>query len=99
MRSVEQYTLAGYFGAQSISMPKGARVLSVHATHESACVWALGDPHAPMEKHRFGVVPTGEEWQSDDEEALGSFIGTVHLRGGTYVVHIFDMGPEKVTGQ
>jgi hypothetical protein len=52
-----------------------------------------------MEKHRFGVVPTGEEWQSDDEEALGSFIGTVHLRGGTYVVHVFDMGPEKVTGQ
>lgn len=95
MRAVNQYTLANYFGAQSISMPKGARVLSAYAQHEIPCICALVDPDAPMEKHGFGVVPTDEAWQSDDEEALGSFVGTVHLRGGNFVLHVFDLGPAK----
>ena len=86
-RVVWKYGLeAGY---QDVLVPPGAEVLGVHEQRGSVCLWALVDPRQrPMEARRFLVVPTGVGL------CVGSgdrFLGSVFLRGGDVVLHVFEV--------
>ena len=68
-----------------VSMPKGARVLSVGVQHGEVQIWALVDPEAPKELRGFRVAGTGHPLE-DEIESL-RFIGLVQM--GDLVWHIF----------
>ena len=70
-----------------VSMPKGARVLSVGVQHGEVQVWALVDPEAPTELRRFMKIDTGQCMTEPCVERI-RFIGTVQM--GDLVWHIFD---------
>lgn len=74
-----------------VSMPKGARVLSVGVQRGDVQVWALVDPEAPMEDRRFKVAGTGHYLVGGVENMR--FIGTVHMASGQLVWHIFEEAP------
>lgn len=71
-----------------LTMPKGARILSVQMQNGQPHLWALVDPKAPLVMRNIRVYGTG--W---DVEETGTFIGTFMTEGGQYVFHVFD-GPE-----
>lgn len=74
--------------AQVIAMPTGAKVLSVQAQGDAACVWALVDTDAVSFTNRyFYIVGTGNP--ADHIDAKG-FIGTVQVYNGTLVFHVFE---------
>ncbi len=62
------------------------RGISSFAQGEVPCVWALVDPDAPLIAVEFALVPTGRQAPTPTE---GTYLGTVHLLGGTYVLHVF----------
>lgn len=86
-KTVFKYTLEK--GNTAIDMPKGAVVLSAHAQGESVCIWALVDRDniADTERRTFELWLTGEEIYP---EVSRIYIGTVLLRGGTLVIHVFE---------
>ena len=69
-----------------IMMPRGAKVLSVAEQRDVACVWALVDPTQPLEPRTFVTCGTGHMVPAN----LGEFLGTVLLREGLLVLHIFE---------
>ena len=73
---------------QQISVPEGAEFLSVHPQREEICVWALVYPASPKVKRGIRIIGTGHEF---NETELGRYIGTVHMRDGTLVLHVFEM--------
>ncbi len=86
MKKIWKYTLP-VSDYPVISMPKGARVLSVDVQHGKVQVWALVDPEAPTELHRFMMVGTGHCLTEKCVESM-RFIGTVQM--GDFVWHIFE---------
>ncbi len=66
-------------------MPEGARVLTVAVQTGAPWLWAIVDRHAPLEKRRFAVRGTGH-----DLDAVGDYIGTFMLDGGSLVFHVFE---------
>lgn len=71
--------------AQDLQMPAGAQVLSVGDKHETVCVWALVDVHAPMITHRIYIRGSSHSLSGVE----GRYIGTVVQEGGL-VWHVFD---------
>lgn len=69
-----------------VSMPTGARILHVHEQNAVMRLWAVVDPAKDREIRRFHVVGTGHPIP----EKIGAYIGTVHMRGGELVFHIFE---------
>lgn len=76
-----------------ISMPAGARLLSLQVQHEVPCVWAMVDTDAAAAKRRFSLRGTGHACEFGH---LVPFVGTFQLRGGTFVAHLFDLGEREV---
>lgn len=75
----------------SITMPKGAKILSVKDQGGIPMVWALIDPAEDVcVQHEFRVAGTGHD--IDPLHATCPFVGTLHLHGGALVFHIFDLG-------
>lgn len=76
-----------------IDMPKGARLLSVGVQGappvETAVLWALCDPSAPLVSRLVAAHPTGPTLPP--ALAGAEFVGTVTVEGGI-VLHIFDGG-------
>ena len=56
----------------SVSMPRGAEVLSVQVQYGQAVMWALVDASAMYELRHFSIVGTGNPIQGP----LGRFVGT-----------------------
>lgn len=71
-----------------VSMPKGARVLSVDVQHGDVQVWVLVDPEAPTELRKFRMAGTGHSLEKEIESLR--FIGTVQMMGGNLIWHIFE---------
>lgn len=72
-----------------ILMPKGARVLSAQNQNERLQIWALVDPTLPQDQIReFLVLTTGQPCYESMNEGW-DFLGTVQLRGGVLVLHVF----------
>jgi hypothetical protein len=85
------------FGVNEISLPSGARVLSVHEQNDKCMMWYTFEPNfispwsgeiMPPDKRYFVKEPTGHEF----EDSIGClrFIGTVLFQGGNYVHHVFE---------
>jgi hypothetical protein len=56
-----------------ISMPRGARILTVQLQGDKPVVWALVDPNAPCEVRKLRAVATGIEWSCDAFHYIGTF--------------------------
>lgn len=72
----------------TITMPKGAKVLSVQNQYQTPCIWALCNPDAPKVQRRFLAVNTGDNLPNIMDI---TFLGTVQLHGGDTVVHVFEV--------
>lgn len=71
----------------SITMPKGARILTVAAQYDRPCVWAEVNPDASPETRQFRLSGTGHALGND--EGL-PYVGTFQLYGGMLVFHLFE---------
>lgn len=76
----------------TITMPKGAEMLSVHAqSNASVCLWALVETDTlQTEKRRFAVYATGEKIPETEYVMIKKFLGTVLLHDGLLVFHAFE---------
>ncbi len=73
---------------RTIHMPANSKILSVQNQYENICVWAEVDPDENTwdEPVEFEVYGTGHNMTEDVER---EFLGTVQLRQGTLVLHIY----------
>ena len=69
---------------QAITMPKGAKLLTVQTQQDTICIWAIVSPAAPQETRVFIIVGTGD----DLDDGTGEYLGTVQQ--GPYVWHLFE---------
>lgn len=85
---IHKYRLA--IGTNSITLPRGAAILSTDMQNEGVYVWALVNADSVFTDERiFEVFMTGQ--------LIGAlpgtrrkFIGTVLLQGRCFVVHVFE---------
>ena len=71
---------------EPVSIPKGARILSVGAQGHSLFLWAIVDVAAPLVNRRIDVKATGQQFTQDP----GKYLGMV--QHGNFVWHFFDDG-------
>lgn len=69
---------------QEISVPVGAEILCAHAQFENVCIWYKCDNAAPKETRKIACLLTDQAAPED-----GRYVGTVFLRGGVDVLHVF----------
>lgn len=81
-RSIWKFVLTP---GEPIMMPAG-RVLSAHAQADAICVWAYVLTDTPLRPVHFNVYPTG----ADMPDMPGNFLGTVLLRSGSLVFHVYE---------
>jgi hypothetical protein len=82
-----KYTLAPVKGEFVVHMPADARILKTANQNETICIWCEVDEEKPMVQMRFILLYTGDEI---DTCASHRYIGTVLLRNGQEVVHIYE---------
>lgn len=73
-----------------IELPKDSTILSSQIKNGSIVIWALVDPDLPVEKRTFLLLETGQKIPSMQGLSL-SFISTIQLHLGTYVIHLFEI--------
>lgn len=73
---------------QTVELPEGAEILSVHNQNELLCLWALCNPDAPKEARTIHIFGTGNPVCDNP----GRFIGTVLMWHGQLVWHVFEEG-------
>lgn len=71
---------------QTISMPKGANILSTGTQEKKVFIWAGVNPYEEEEKRVFMIVGTGHSTYNPD---IVKFIGTVFV--DVFVWHIFEV--------
>jgi hypothetical protein len=73
---------------QEIEMPRAAGLVRVGQQGDVPTVWAIVNPHSPLETRRLIAVPTGFE-------LLGhhAYVGSTEIEGGQIVVHVFEELP------
>lgn len=72
-----KYTLGtpGASGVLALSLPKGAKLLTVQMQGDVPQLWALVDPEKPKEIRSLRVIPTGIEVGQ-----VSSYLGTFQIR-------------------
>lgn len=75
-------------GLQVIPLAIGGEILCVQQQANRPFVWVLVDPQARHEDRMFGVFQTGQEI-ADIPGTIKTYIGTVQLDQGAYVLHVF----------
>lgn len=73
-----------------IAMPDASEILSVAAHGDEIFLWARVDTERPTVRRPFALICTGQTGV-DDVYTWGRFVGSVSLRGGGAVYHVFDM--------
>ncbi len=86
-KTIHKYTLDPTEDPCTVSMPSGAKVLSVGVQSEHIRVWAEVDPSEGCSLRQFSIVGTGHAVKT-----TGRFIGTVMLYGGSLVLHVYEKG-------
>lgn len=85
---IYKYTLS-VTDLQVLSLPEGARLLTVQTQHGRPQLWALVNEKASMTKHRkFATYGTGNPMPDGDP---GNYIGTYQLNDATLVFHVFEV--------
>lgn len=73
---------------QSIPLPSGAQILTVHAKDDNApLMWVLVDPDMPPQERYLGVYTTNTAVPDDP----GRYIGSFFIYEGTLEFHLFEM--------
>ena len=72
---------------QTVSMPIGAKILTVQTQNEKPCIWASVNPEAPTEKRNIEIYGTGHEIHN---EADLTYIGTYQMLDGELIFHAFE---------
>ena len=71
----------------TVSMPVGAKVLSVQVQKGIVCLWVLINTKEKVDEFReFNVVGTGH----DIDFNTNKFVGTFQLMEGNLVFHLFE---------
>lgn len=85
--TIFKYTLDG--SPVTISLPRGAKILSVAEQNERVVLWAMVDPkELALQERVIQIFGTGHP--IEDAESL-TFIGTVLMHKGKLVWHIFEV--------
>lgn len=71
-----------------ISMPEGAKILSLQVQEGVPRIWALVNPQNDMKSRFFHIIGTGHNFK---ESTLGSYVGTFITAGETFVGHVFEI--------
>lgn len=71
---------------QTISAPRGATPLCVHAQNDEPQLWALVTPSNDREEIRVRTYGTGHAIVDDP----GKYLGTYQVNGGAFVFHVFE---------
>lgn len=71
----------------TMSMPAGAKILSVHEQHGYVCMWALVEPKNELENRSFEVFGTGHDIVDIDMD----YLGMASLDGGSLIFHVFEV--------
>jgi hypothetical protein len=93
MKIVYKYPIAIH-GKCVITMPVGAKILSVDFQNGRIVLWALVDNETEVSEHRrFMSLMTGEQYADIDINPV--FIGTVQIEdetmpNGKFVIHVFE---------
>lgn len=74
---------------QDLMLPANARILTVQAQREQACLWVQVDPEAAPERRRIRIHGTGHEIG----DGLLDYLGTFQLDAGALVFHVFEELP------
>lgn len=91
MKTVYKYPLE-VKGAQKVSLPMGARILSVMNQREEIVLYAYVDPEqTETEDWHVFVLATGEPRGMHPE---AEFLGTVAMMDGSLMFHVFVWHPE-----
>ena len=72
---------------QTLSMPKGAKVLTVQSQYNTPQLWALVDEKAPVSARTFATYGTGNPMPDNDP---GEYVGTYQIVDGALVFHVFE---------
>lgn len=73
-----------------VSMPQGARVLSVQMQRDTPVFWALldDDEEQETEEREFVIYATGHDIP---KEHRLEYVGTFQIRDGIFVWHLFEI--------
>lgn len=76
----------------NISMPKGAKILTVQAQHKVPQLWALIDPDEEETLRNFRLAGTGHDIPADlHREGEYKYIGSFQLFNGDLIYHLFEL--------
>ncbi len=88
MKSIWKYSLE-LTDRQELEMPEGAWILSVQMQCNNICLWVAVNTEVQKKKRVIYIVGTGHN-VGHLHRSLHRFIGTVQMRGGALVWHIFE---------
>ena len=73
----------------SVSIPKGARILTLQLQRGRPQMWVLVNPEVSPEQRTFRIVGTGHRYSAN---VLGSwrYLGTFQMQDGAFVWHVFE---------
>ena len=77
-------------GFQTLSLPQGAKLLSIQMQGATCCLWALVDPEQPRVERRLRMVCTGESFNG-----VGEYVTTFQLPSQGLVFHVFEVPTEN----
>ena len=72
-----------------LTLPRGARLLTVQEQRGELMLWALVDPEAPTETRDFRIAGTGH--LIDEDANTLRYVGTVQMSNGSLVWHVFEI--------
>lgn len=83
-RKIHKYILQT-IDEQLISMPIGAKILTVQVQHKTPCLWVEVDTSKVTKLVTIYTHGAGHEVH----EMASKYIGTYQLQGGTFVFHVY----------
>ncbi len=85
MKKIFKYELQ-VTDSQTITMPKGAQIISAQVQNNKPVLWDIVDEFAKDDYTIINMVGTGHEIKFDHGY---TFLSTIQLHGGMLVFHIF----------
>ena len=75
---------------QNLSLPTGAKILTVQMQGGTPCLWALVDEDMPTTETRaIAIYGTGNPMPTEP----GAYIATFRLHGSSLLFHAFEYNP------
>jgi hypothetical protein len=90
MNTIYKYDLGSGTSA-TFKMPIGAKVLCAQNQMERICIWAKVDNESEDEEREFIIIGTGNKIPDVINDNIKSYVGTVQIRGGEFVFHVFEL--------